>query len=472
MRPRRLPLALVSGLLVASLLPAQAGAADRSYSRAYLMADEGNEYYWSVDPDDPELSVGTISVQCGGTVWGTPDAKPCLHGTDINNKQNIFALFFLPATLFDAPTAWTSAEPIRFHLALHVTSPLPYTVHFGLQEGVAQLESDPATETAPDVWEGTLAKPGKIDGSAFVMPYVRIRTLSPVVAFDMKTAGRTWFDLPHATPGHSVPELLSRSTYHPEAQSFSTPQRSFTFNDSQWKVETFTGDLTVARSFDISLDRDAEFLYAWAEDYESPLVYDLAKGRSPESRKATEGLTLELAQNGERLDRTTGSPGKGSTTSSAPDVPAGAAQLTVTPVGTQASSAYKAYVLEVFGPRTLASFRETFTADTMRAVTIATCPAGTEPVPVTEEVTTFSVDLDWDTVAPGLPKWTLRYGLPGVGDFPCGEFGTGDRMRFTYPTDQVWWMGATTSQDSMTVSHFDTVFELKVRYAYTPLPTA
>jgi hypothetical protein len=62
--------------------------------------------------------------------------------------------------------------------------------------------------------------------------------------------------------------------------------------------------------------------------------------------------------------------------------------------------------------------------------------------------------------------WTLRYSLPGVGGFPCGEGGNGDRVRFTIPGARVAYVGAVPARDTMFVSDRMTLFDLDVRFAY------
>jgi hypothetical protein len=80
------------------------------------------------------------------------------------------------------------------------------------------------------------------------------------------------------------------------------------------------------------------------------------------------------------------------------------------------------------------------------------------------------MDLDWDTEALGDPGFTIRFSLPTVGAFGCGEMGTGDHMRITVPGQQVWAVGATPAPGNTFVSWRDTVFEMDVMFSYTRPP--
>lgn len=134
---------------------------------------------------------------------------------------------------------------------------------------------------------------------------------------------------------------------------------------------------------------------------------------------------------------------------------------------------FTVHVLEIRGERTLRTMRWKFMqVDSLRLPSVGVCPASAEPVPATDEVRSIGLDLDWSSAAVGVPAWTIRFDLPNVGSFPCGEAGTGDELRLTVPSEQVWYVGATPSQDSLHVSAYDTTFELQASYVYSALPAA
>jgi hypothetical protein len=101
---------------------------------------------------------------------------------------------------------------------------------------------------------------------------------------------------------------------------------------------------------------------------------------------------------------------------------------------------------------------------------VASCPGPYQPIPVTEEVLSWKVDLDTDTETVGLPAWTIAYDLPGVGAVPCGEESGTDWFRFTIPGEDLWYVGPTPAKHGLFASAFDTTFDWEVRNTYTPPP--
>lgn len=269
------------------------------------MGEETDYLYWSTDPADPELTTSTITRTCGvGTVWGIQGvSKPCLRGINVGAGYT-YNTYFLPASVFDQPVSWDSAAPITFHLELTVDSVLPYTVHLTVQKGTSVVESAAATQVVPGVWEGTLTAGAPIDPNQGNLLGIRVRTQSERVTVSLKAHGASYVQLPQAVPAHSVPDLQAQDSYQPSPSSFATPQRSFTFNDDAWSVHSFEGTIrdgsTSALGFD--LERYAEFVLAWVEAYDSPFTDDVLDGRSPDARKLTDSMTMELLSNGEVLE--------------------------------------------------------------------------------------------------------------------------------------------------------------------------
>jgi hypothetical protein len=472
---------LAVGLVIALTGPASAAP---TYQRLYFMGAETDYLYWSTDPADPELTTQTITRTCGaGTVWGIQGvSKPCLRGINPGGAYT-YNTYFLPASSFDQPVSWDAANPIRFHLELTVDSLLPYTVHLTVQKGTGVFESPAATQVAPGVWEGTLTNGAPIDPNQANLMGIRVRTQSERVTVSLKVRGASYIQLPQPVPARSVSDLHAQDTYQPSPSSFATAQRSFTFNDDAWSVRSFEGTIRDGSSsgFGFDLERDAEFVLAWVEAYDSPFTDDVLDGRSADVRKLTDSMTMELLSNGEVLE-TGGNPTggqRGMDSLGVLDVPASQVELRVKSTPRTQGYPFKAYVLTVHGARTLRSMRWAFTEnggiDALqghRGPAAAVCPAAVEPVPVTGEVTTYSADLDWESHGVPPPRYTVRFDLPGVGSFPCSEAGTGDQVRFTIPGKRMGYVGATPAYDAMFYPPWDVVYRMEIRYTYTPPPPA
>jgi len=443
------------------------------HDRIYLMAS-GTEYlHWTVDPTDPELDQGLTVRTCGATrTQGVPGhSKPCLTGgLGLDRTHN---LYFAPASLLETPFSWSAADPLRFHFELEVEASQPYTVHGVLQLGAGLATSEPATEVAPGVWEGAITSGAPFGNAPVEYVGVRVASQSPSVTMRIKTGGESYLELPQTVGAKAVPDLLREDVYAPEPTSYASSTRTLRFNDDAWQAWTFTGDAGEVATFDLDLPAPAVALVAWAELYDSPFLYDVRRGRPADARRGLDGVAVRLLRDGEEVAHGAGPYiGEGIGSMAATGIGTGALGLEVSGLDqTDDPLPYEAHLVAVYGDRTLASMRWRSPADyDFRIPSIASCPAAIEPFPVTPEVTTFHVDLDWDTAAAGVPSWTLRYDMPGVGAFPCSEGGTGDNVRFTVPGERVWYVGGTPAYDSLHVSAFDTVFDFEVRYAYTPPP--
>lgn len=481
--PRTSSRAVIAFLAVCALSPGISRA--ETSSRVSLLAADTGHLYYSVDAIDPEASVSTIRRHCPGRVSGVPNgSQPCLSSAIPNptDKNFTHSLFWMPGNVFDAPVTWSASQPFRFHLEIDVDTLAPYTIHLGIQKATELPESAAATEVAPGVFEGTLTagsplgKPGAVD-----LIFIRVRTPAPQIDLTMKAGGSSYVEPPQPVEARSVPELLAEHTYHPDPSSFSTPQRSFWFNDSQWEEASFQGDLTAARQFTMELPRRAEILVAWVEAFGTPFVQDVVRGGQPDPQKLITSPIIKLLRDGEQLEHggNNGATGRGEDALSVTGLAAGPVTLDVAPPQQGPHSApYTAHFLAVYGTRTLERMRWSFQVDhegnapAYRVANSGLCPGGYEVVPTTRETTTFSMDLDWDTDAVGDPGFTIRFSLPGVGAFPCGEMGIGDHMRLTIPGARVWAVGATPAPGNTFVSWHDTVFEMDVRYSYTKPPAS
>lgn len=476
--------ALAFALVLAGLLSATpaGGASSPSYDRLNLLAADTDYLYWGVDAFDPELGRFSISRTCGVGLYSIPGgSKPCLAATTPTEPSlRLYALTFLPGSLLGENVTWNGSTPLRFHVEGAVnTLGLPFSVHFFLQKsGGIIVESPAATEVSPGVWEGSISGGGPLTSSTVNLMGIRVRTTAPVARIDLDLAGHTYLQLPKAVAARSVPDLIREDTYQPARTTYSSPTRSFTFNDADWSVRSFTGTTGAVRQFDVPTSKRSEIVMAWVEVFDSTFVQDVKHGRQPDPWKMREGAAVDLLRAGESLDPATsgfGSPAIGTEAIGILDLPAGPLTLQVDSASDNepVSMPFTAYVLEIGGERTLRSMHWKFTTFmSARTPQVGQCPPHNEPVPATDEVRSIALDLDWETEAPGLPSWTLSGAIPGVGDFPCGEMGLGDELRLNVPVEQVWHMGATPAHDSLHVSAFDTTFEMTAEYTYSAPPAA
>jgi hypothetical protein len=472
----RLTRLLLCLTVVLGVAPAVASDGGPTYDRLYLLGGEGDYLYWGVDPTDPELGQPVMTRHCGpARVGGVPgESTPCLMG--ISPPTLSYNLFFMPASVLEEPVGWSAAAPLRFRLALNVTAAAPYTVHLVIQKGLSQSVSPAATETAPGIWEGTLTTGAPLQPDATNLLGIRVITQAPAATLRVGGAGESSIAFPSPFAARSVPDLIAGDTYAPARTSFASATHAFRFNDDQWSVQSFSGDLGPTASFPMDLPRDARTLFAWVEVFGSPALQDVWRGRSLDRRKLDQGASVTLSRDGEVIDHSgtgSGVAGIGIETMAVIDVESGPLEVSVDAVSEEAEDRmpFKVYVLATHGDRTLRSFRARFhNPRSTRNPAAGVCPAPSVPVPFTQEVRSFKMDLDWDTEAIGLSGWTLRFYLPGVGDFPCGEAGNGDSLRMTVPGTDVILVGSTPPQDRTFVSVADTVFDLQVDYVYTPPP--
>lgn len=459
-------LALVTILPLFAAAPASAGA----HQRFYLLGSSTDYLRWSVDPADPELDQRTIVRACSVTgTWGVPDSKPCLGGVS-SNGRSFQHLFFDPGTQLLENLTWTTAAPLTYHFELDVDQAPDAVISLVLQVDGGTLESAPATQVAPGVYEGSL-KPGyTIKPSDTLFFGIRVETRLPHAVMRLKARGSSWIESPVAVQAKSVPELIADDTYRPAASSFAGDLRELTFNDTNWTAASFSGTSGTTRDFPVAIPKDAVSVIAWAEMYEDPFVREARRLSDPDPRNGIDGISVTLQRGTTRLATSNGPYyAQGHSAAVALDVTAGPLTLRVT--GSDRTGdplPYRAFVVAIQGPKTLASMRWTTGVDyALRVPGTASCPWGQEQMPVTDNVATFIVDLDWDGETLGHGGWTLGYTIPKVGDAPCSEGGTGDQVRFTLPANKdVWAIGPTPAYDRTFVSAFDTAFELEVRYTY------
>lgn len=438
-------------VLIATVAAAAPAAAEdvASQERLYLMASDAEYRYWTTDPADPELDAAR-------SVVAAPYAS------------------FLPAARLLETARWTTEDPLRFRLTMEVTAVAPFTVHLVVETPTLLLESPAATEVMPGVFEGTLAENGSLNPSEGVFFGIRVKTAVPRVTQDIRTAGESWIELPEPVSTRTVPQLLADSTYATDPSSLTTDTRGYTFNDRDWTLHSFEGDLSQERDHPFTMDRRAEILIVWVEAFDTPFLHDVVRGRPPNAQKLTDAPRFLLTRDGEVVSGADNGRAEGTVANAALDVAGGDFVLTVRLLSASQGHPYRAHVLAIHGKRTLRSMHWRFSYGSAQAFFRGpvgqNCPQEYQPVPVPPESSTFMVDLDWDSVGtPG--RWTPNYSLPGFGDSPCGETGTGDRLRLTMPLQGVLYFNATPSPSSPSfASYNDTVFSFEVRYAYTPPP--
>lgn len=474
MTPHRalaLALAVVITLSVTGLASA---APAELHQRVYLLGADTGDLYWSVDPTDEELRKSPMGFTCGAeTATGRQPTAPCFTFNDIVTGETVYNLFASPATLLDEHLL--GAAPTRFRFTLDVLSPLPYTVQAVVQEDTSTSVSAVATEVSPGVWEGELADLTPFDGTVNLVG-VRVRTFAPSVRLTLGTGGESWFELPQPVAARAVPALRDADTSKTAPSSYSGAHRTMRFNDGDWTASEFAGDLGQQRNFDLNLPRDAGIVVAWVETYDTPIVYDALRGRGEDPRKLDNAPGLTLLRGGAEVASgwNNGFTGIGHDSLAAFDVAAGPLVLRVDRPSfdpdRSSNLPYELHIVAVHGPRTLAGMRWRFASQGDSSTpAFARCNHAQQPVPVTDNVTTFDVELDWDTEAVLDPRWTLSYFLPTLGDAPCGESNVGDRIRFTLPSEQrVWLLGPVPTHGGLHESNFDTVFEMDVTYTYAP----
>jgi hypothetical protein len=470
---------ILAGLVLSMLQPEVSRAAGPMHDRIYLLGADTDYLHWSVDQTDPELAMSRIYRACGYVPSGIPGrSKPCLAGIDVPNQARTYNIFFRPATLLDEPITWNPSNPLRFHLEGAIdTGGVPFQVQLVIEKSQVVV-SPPATQVTPGVWEGSITSGGPINPGAVDGIGIRVTTQAPFANIELKTAGRSYIQLPRAFAAHSVPDLIREDQYRPDPSSYSSVSHTFTFNDRNWSASTFTGETGSPKEFEMTLDRNTAYVIAWVELYETPFFHDAARGRPADMRKLTHGASVHLFRDGQLLDHSgsgSGTAGLGAETFAVRNVAAG--PLTVRVESSDALEAttgrdvqeelpFTVHVLAVGGERTVKTMRMRFLQlDSHRVGAMARCPSPMGVVPATSAVRSIALDLDWDTVTPGLPAWSVRYGQSA-----CGEGGTGDRVRLTAAGAGIWHVGATPAHDAMFVSAHDTVFELTAQYTYSPVP--
>ena len=461
---------LVVASLVLMLHPGLAAGEQQTYEKAYLLADTGDYLWWSTNAAEDGADLRLVERRCPELPWG-PGSKPCLLGAS-GPETRTFSLWFGQRVRVDETVSWNQANPLRFRFALQVDSPVPNpVVRLAYTNGSPQIESAPATEVAPGIWEGTMTAAGALSPGDRGQLGVRVSyTGAGAAVLRLRTDGSSWIAFPRPVQARSLTELKQASPDASTPQSVQIGRKTFRFNDANWELHSFTGDLAQARTFTATVARPATAVFGWVETGRNPLLHAVVRDGEPDTTPLGPYSRTNLVMNGEVLGRGVGNEEMGDS-ATAHDVPAGPLELLVETTGDAGSDPYQAHVLVVYGQRTLQSYRTRFSITSAARVPVtATCPAAREAIPVSAAVTAFRVELDWESVIPN-QRWVPRYSMP-EGDYPCGESGTGDAITFVNIPSTTFWFGATTSKDTLMASYRDTVIDAQIRFWYEPAPAA
>ena len=477
---------LLAGMLLLAPLPG--AVAEEGGQRLYLMADHGDYLYWTPDPDDPELPVEQVVRACGQfPESGLPDRAPCRRSAEADGRHT-YMLDFLQGAVLQRPVVWDEDHPLRFHLELDVEAvgDPTYDVQVGVSRNDGFFEGGTSQEVAPGVWEGELAELGEMNPVFYHHLYVKVIRDGPATdanpaTLSLATRGASWIELPatDAVTGGStadatvaVPALLAADGGAVEAATYSTPTRSFEFNDADWAVHEFAG--TDSQDFTVDLDRPAAAVIGWVDAFETAAVYSLADGDPPDPTVVVHNSDVRLLRNGEELAHGgRGGQGWGADVSAAVTVPPGPLTLEVR---ANHQRPFTAHLLVLYGERTLAALRYRF-ANSAALTQVGGCcgviGGSVQSLPTTPAVQTFSLDLTWDGVSPAAARWVPGWAFANSPTVSAGDLtgsGTGPRVRATYPRAVVWSVYAALASDRAGASYRDTVFELKAEFTHSPRP--
>lgn len=444
MRKVLVSMIVVALLASAGVAPVRATGPDSD--RIYLLSTDGKRAVYSPDAADPELAGGGLNQRCNNTL-----------------SAELFCQFtFWPGATWGQALVIGPDRPLRFHLALKATAATTPAVHLFIQQGI-QVESPPAQEISPGIWEGEITTPMITQLDQALLFGVRVRASRPTVAMEMQTAGRSWIQLPEAMPIASTRDSLQAAPPATAPSFLQTDQRRFDFNDQDWQVWQFTGEATAERTFSVPLVRPATSLYAWTETADAPLLHDVSRGRPPTATYLTDIPSVVLSQGGVSIGD------GGSRNRAARNVPIGAIAARITP-GPQARGVpYTLWVVAIHGERSLAAMRwQGAAAAALNGAMVATCPHTFEPVVTSRLVQTFHVDIDWSSDNP-TSRWSPSYDYPTVGSVVCGNDGSDDDVRITFPADRIWLFDPALTRETPAASAFDTVLTWQVRFTYAPL---
>lgn len=464
---------LVLGLLLLTAgLPGTSNASGSD--RAYLLAAPGGNMYWSVDPNEAEAPLAD-AIGCGLAMQATPTSEhaSCLTYFDTENLTNSprpqrfgATLWAMQMSRINAQSSWDASDPLRFRFEVSTTPSMPMSVHLVLSGGPQYLESPPATEVAPGVYEGTLPDPGLVKPSTYTMLAVRVYTFNMYQEIRLRTAGASWVEFPNLDAS-SVSDLR-RSQPAGAGINLNLGSRAFVLNDDAYAVHEFSGSAMTGGSHPLTVAREGAVAIGWVESWrDAPLVDPV--------RTATEGhpfwgMTIALRDgHGIVADGTEQYLAGAHDGFSIIDLPTGDYTLDIGSNEPLQDTGYRAFLLVLENPRTLARMRWQFHQFLgTRTPIAASCEYGSQMVPVRPEVATWRADLSWVDATHHRRDWAPNFSLPGVGDAPCAENGNAPWIRFVPTESEIAFLGAALTHDDVELSLADTNFQYDVSFTYLP----
>jgi hypothetical protein len=447
--------------LVCLLAPPAVGA--EASNRVFLMAGPNDTWIWSTDLTDPAAQEAQASWGCKAGPNGV-STVPC---TTMQSGATAYHVPFAQGAALEAPVTWTPSTAPTFHFELDILlTQGTASVSMYMTNANKTWESLPATEVSPGVFEGRLSVAGSLDPSAPTSIRTVVRVNGHFRGYSVKTRGASYVDFGTPLQAKAFPQLISESTYAPQPTVFSSMDHWFTFNDANWTVIPFEGNTSTLKRIPFSLSHKAAAVYAYLDDWSSPLVHRTVRRQQPDGRTLLTNPILTIFKDDVEEAR-----GPRSVATAA--LPAGdyVLQIERPPLenGTvQSDIPYQGYLLLVHGERTLASMRTQFppsvVAQWMTPVT-HNGPPQTESLVVPEQATTMAFDLSVDAVDPIPRQWYVYYSIYGYAgggarDGARTVVGGAGAGRFT----------AAPTTDQLVLSSQDMMFDLTLSYTYTPPP--
>jgi hypothetical protein len=468
-------LAVVTGTAVSSAAPTSVPL----YQRAYFLSDDGMFSYWSFDPEEQGANVRHMTSTCPSAgSW-----NPCYGGT--SEGERMWQFSFNPHSVLESSVSWNAQRPLRFHLEMDVDMAVPFSVRLAvlsISQGIQV--SAPATEVEPGVWEGAMTTASSLSPAASKQLAIRITYVDPPtgpsapVTIDLATDGSSYIELPDPAAGWSLTDIR-REGATPATHRFETDLRELTFNNADWEAFSFQGDLTQSRDFTIPLTRKAVGVMGFVESWSEPIVHDLIRKGEAGPEQMTDAPVTSLLHDGSQIaagaNSRTENAGRGTDSVAATSVNTGQLTLRVERNNFAAVGIpYDAYIVVVYGERTLRSYRAEYTPRNSIQTPQARWPGGgacshfSERVPLSTSARAISAEIDVDSVNP-LSRWTLSYGQPGLAYYACGESGVGESVTVTKTAGAlVFDSGVTLANTGANNGNRDAVIDELVRIYYRP----
>ncbi|MDQ3991039.1 MAG: hypothetical protein M3245_01845 [Actinomycetota bacterium] len=370
-----------------------------------------------------------------------------------------------------------SGGRFRARLDIQALPAVQPSVRLEVWSGLSRVGEFAATQTSSGVWEGEVPEERLSNGADELMVRLLVYAGSGATV-RLHLAGASYFEPRQPIAARTFRDVQQASPPPTETGTLQSRWRSFAFNDGDWTVERFEGRLgpegdPTDHAFELA--REARFLYVWVEIDTGPLVADLAQGRvRPEDR--TDMPLLSLLMNGAEVASGANNPfptNAGSPVDAAAidHAPPGSYALRVGYKDGSRGSAYTAFALAVYGPRTLASATARFTPRASGDTASVYASPGTwgysaEPVPFMAPAAMMHVRLGHEGPLAAVQEFDLELADPWGGLRMVD-----DEAWVAYPAPQgVWTAQQYPSRDAVSVSSNDVVFTVTADYWYDPAP--